>query len=134
MKPKTIKPHGLCVSGYTGTQTSRPFEEWWALANERRAKLIRRDVYKKDLTFSQKRELKMLQEIAGLVIKYKPFCCEHHSKVCPCRCHLVGHKHKRDGNGRCTICLEKLEDQRKFFQRQKRADKLLATIRRNGGL
>jgi len=131
---KSIKPHGSCVSGYTGRQTSRPFEEWWALANDRRQKLIVRQHKKNDLTYSQQRELEMLQKVCDLVLKYKPFCCVHHGKVCPCRCHLVGHKHKRDANGRCTICLEKLEGQKDFFRRQKKADQLLALIEKNGGL
>jgi len=136
-EPESAKP-GTCVSGYTGQKRSRPFEKWWEIANDRRQKLIVREHKKGDLTFSQRRELEMLQKICNLVIEYQPFCCVHDKgsrrRVCSCRCHLVGHKHKRDANGRCTVCLEKLEGQREFIRRERRADRLLAMIKKNGGL
>lgn len=132
---KPIKPYGTAVSAYTGPQSSRPFERWWAIANDRRQTLVVREHKKGDLSHSQKRELEMLQKVADLVLKYKPFCCTHDDRrVCCCRCHLVGHKHKRDSKGRCSICLENLQVQKEFFKRQKRADKLLAIIEKNGGL
>lgn len=125
---------------YGGPKRSRPFDRWWDLANARRFDLIKKEHEGGGLTLSQKRELDMLQKVCDLVLSHLPFCCSGHEgapypkRFCACPCHLVGHRHKRDAKGRCAACLKKLEEQREFFRRQERADKLLAFVEKNGGL
>lgn len=125
---------------YGGPKKSQPFEKWWAIANARRGALIKEEHLGGGLSPSQKRELELLQKVCDLVLSHLPFCCSGHEgapypkRFCACPCHLVGHRHERDAKGRCALCLKKLDEQRDFFRRQEKADKLLALVKRNGGL